>query len=102
MTGEITLSGRVLPIGGVKEKVLGAVRAGIRRILLPKDNEADLEDLPEEVRASMEIFLADDLGAVLAITLRGASFREGRLLFSDQLVEAVSEAEPAAGYPGPH
>jgi ATP-dependent Lon protease len=102
MTGEITLSGRVLPIGGVKEKVLGAVRAGIRRILLPKDNEADLEDLPEEVRGSMEIFLADDLGAVLAITLRGASFREGRLLFSDQLVEPVSEGEPTAGYPGPH
>jgi ATP-dependent Lon protease len=103
MTGEITLSGRVLPIGGVKEKVLGAVRAGIRRILLPKDNEADLEDLPKEVHDSLEIFLAEDLGAVLAITLRGASFREGRLLFSDQLAEAAGEAElAAAGYPGPH
>jgi hypothetical protein len=50
MTGEITLSGRVLPIGGVKEKVLGAVRAGIREIVLPKENEQDLEDLPQEVR----------------------------------------------------
>ena len=47
MTGEITLSGRVLPIGGLKEKVLGAVRAGIRTIVLPKDNEPDLADLPE-------------------------------------------------------
>ena len=83
MTGEITLSGRVLPIGGVKEKVLGAVRAGIRTVLVPKDNEADLEDLPREVREELEIYLAEDLGEVLAITLRGASYKEGRLLFGD-------------------
>ncbi|MFL6194411.1 MAG: endopeptidase La [Thermoanaerobaculia bacterium] len=85
MTGEITLSGRVLPIGGVKEKVLGAVRAGIREILLPKDNEADLEDLPQEVRDTIEIHSADELGDVLALTLRGASFREGRLQFRDDI-----------------
>jgi len=91
MTGEITLAGRVLPIGGVKEKVLGAVRAGIRTILLPKDNEADLEDLSPEVRGSLEIFLADDLGEVLAITMRGATYREGRLLFGDPL-QAVATA----------
>ena len=84
MTGEITLRGRVLPIGGVKEKVLGAVRAGITRILLPKENEADLEDLPKEVRDKLEIFLVQDLGEVLALTLRGASYREGRLLFGDE------------------
>jgi ATP-dependent Lon protease len=57
MTGEITLRGRVLPIGGVKEKVLGAVRAGISRIILPKDNEPDLEDLPKEVRDRIEAYL---------------------------------------------
>jgi ATP-dependent Lon protease len=84
MTGEITLRGRVLPIGGVKEKVLGAVRAGINRIILPKENEPDLEDLPKEVRDKLEIYLVQELGEVLALTLRGASFREGRLLFGDE------------------
>jgi ATP-dependent Lon protease len=83
MTGEVTLSGRVPPIGGVKEKVLGAVRAGIRTVLVPKDNEADLEDLPQDVRDELEIYLAEDLGEVLALTLRGASYKEGRLLFGD-------------------
>jgi ATP-dependent Lon protease len=84
MTGEITLRGRVLPIGGVKEKVLGAVRAGIARIILPKENEPDLEDLPREVRDKIEVFLVQELGEVLAFTLRGATFREGRLLFGDE------------------
>ncbi len=94
MTGEVTLSGRVLPIGGVKEKVLGAVRAGIRRIVLPRENESYLEDLPEDVRASLEVFLADELGDVLAVTLRGASFREGRLLFGDEAGEGRAAELP--------
>ncbi|HSK78918.1 MAG TPA: endopeptidase La, partial [Thermoanaerobaculia bacterium] len=85
MTGEITLSGRVLPIGGVKEKVLGAVRAGIAEVLLPKENEGDLEDLPQEVCDTLKIHFAEDLGDVLALTLRGASYREGRLLFETAL-----------------
>jgi ATP-dependent Lon protease len=84
MTGEITLRGRVLPIGGVKEKILGAVRAGISKIILPKDNEPDLEDLPKEVRDKIEVFAVQELGEVLALTLRGATFREGRLLFGDE------------------
>ena len=84
MTGEITLRGRVLPIGGVKEKVLGAVRAGISLIILPKENEPDLEDLPKEVREKIEVFVVQELGEVLALTLRGATFREGRLLFGDE------------------
>jgi ATP-dependent Lon protease len=84
MTGEITLRGRVLPIGGVKEKVLGAVRAGITRIIVPKDNEPDLTDLPQEVRDKIEVHLVSELGEVLALTLRGATFREGRLLFGDE------------------
>jgi ATP-dependent Lon protease len=81
MTGEITLRGRVLPIGGVKEKVLGAVRAGIRTIVLPKENEADLEDLPDDVRRSLEVHLVEDLGEVLSLALRGARFEAGHLVF---------------------
>ncbi|HET9152143.1 MAG TPA: endopeptidase La [Gemmatimonadales bacterium] len=97
MTGEITLRGRVLPIGGVKEKVLGAVRAGITRVILPQENEADLEDLPKEVRDALEIFLVSDLGEVLALTLRGASYREGRLLFGNENPQDV--APLTMGYP---
>jgi ATP-dependent Lon protease len=97
MTGEITLRGRVLPIGGVKEKVLGALRAGITTVLLPKKNEADLEDLSEEIRSRLTVHLVEELGEVLALTLRGASFREGRLLFGD---ENPHDVEPLAmGFP---
>ncbi|GAB4123874.1 MAG: endopeptidase La [Roseiflexaceae bacterium] len=69
MTGEITLRGKVLPIGGVKEKALGAHRAGIKTILLPKRNEADLEDLPAEVAKDLEVVLVDTLDDVLARAL---------------------------------
>jgi ATP-dependent Lon protease len=69
MTGEITLSGRVLPIGGVKEKVLGAHRAGIRHIVLPKQNEADIDDVPTEVQRELEFHLAETLSDVLAVAL---------------------------------
>jgi ATP-dependent Lon protease len=72
MTGEITLRGRVLPIGGVKEKVLGAHRAGIAHIVLPIENEADLDDLPEEVRSSLEITLVRSLDEVFAVALLDA------------------------------
>jgi ATP-dependent Lon protease len=81
MTGEITLTGRVLPIGGVKEKVLGAVRAGISTILLPEENLNDLDDLPQEVRDRITVHPVRELGEVLALTLRGATFKEGKLLF---------------------
>jgi len=84
MTGEVTLRGRVLPIGGVKEKVLGAVRAGIRTIILPKENEADLQDLPEDVRKSLEVHAVEELGEVLSLALRGARFEEGHLVFEGE------------------
>jgi ATP-dependent Lon protease len=95
MTGEITLRGEVLPIGGVKEKVLGAVRAGITSIVLPKRNEPDLEDLPDEVRRTLSVYPVENLGQVLALALRGASFKEGRLLFGDQ---APGDVAPLQAY----
>jgi ATP-dependent Lon protease len=72
MTGEITLSGQVLPIGGVREKVLAAQRAGIHRVVLPRENEPDLEELPKETRDQVEFVLADSLDEVLAAAFDGA------------------------------
>jgi ATP-dependent Lon protease len=73
MTGELTLTGRVLPIGGLKEKILGAVRAGIEEIIIPRENEAYLEDLSDEVRGFLKVHLVEDLDEVVAIALRGGS-----------------------------
>jgi ATP-dependent Lon protease len=72
MTGESTLRGRVLPIGGLKEKVLGAHRAGITTIILPKDNEADMEDIPEEVRNQLTFHPVSTLDEAFAIALMPA------------------------------
>ena len=76
---------------------------GITEILLPKDNEADLDDLPREVRDTLTIHLAEDLGDALALTLRGASYREGRLLFEAPLARTAptpaSRTEPALDRP---
>jgi ATP-dependent Lon protease len=69
MTGEVTLSGRVLPIGGVKQKVLAAHRAGLREVILPLRNEADLDDVPDVVRAEMTFHPVDDVAKVLDLAL---------------------------------
>ena len=73
MTGELTLTGRVMAIGGVKEKVLGALRAGIERIVLPKDNEGDVSELPDSVTESLEFVYAETLDDVLAVALKPAA-----------------------------
>jgi ATP-dependent Lon protease len=82
MTGEVTLSGRVLPIGGVKQKVLAAHRFGVTEVILPARNGPDLDDLPEEIRAAMTIHLVKDVGEVLDLALEPAP--------------AEATAEPAA------
>ncbi|HEV2704992.1 MAG TPA: endopeptidase La [Pyrinomonadaceae bacterium] len=69
MTGEITLRGRVLPVGGVKEKLLAAHRFGVSTILIPKDNEKDLQELPEEVRAVLDVHLVETIDEVLSLAL---------------------------------
>ncbi|MEM6794726.1 MAG: endopeptidase La [Acidobacteriota bacterium] len=71
MTGEITLRGTVLPVGGIKDKILAAYRADITEILLPKDNEKDLEDLPKEVRSDLTIHLVEEMDEVLTVALDG-------------------------------
>lgn len=71
MTGEITLRGRVLPIGGVKEKTLSAHRAGLTKIILPKDNEKDIEDIPESVRKGLDFVLVSHVDEVLKHALAG-------------------------------
>ena len=69
MTGEITLQGRVLPIGGLKEKLLSALRGGIKTVIIPKGNEKDLAELPEIVRNELKIVLAENVNDVLAVAL---------------------------------
>jgi ATP-dependent Lon protease len=87
MTGEITLRGKVLPVGGVKEKVLAARRAGIRTVILPARNEKDLLDIPEEVRKTMSFIFAKEIGDVLKEALRpdkGSSRGEGAVARGSQ------------------
>src|SRR5206468_11236905 len=69
MTGECTLRGRVLPVGGIKAKVLAAHRAGITRVILPQKNARDLDDVPKEAREAMEFIFADDMSQVIAAAL---------------------------------
>ncbi|MGA7983089.1 MAG: S16 family serine protease, partial [Chromatiaceae bacterium] len=70
MTGEITLTGLVLPVGGIKEKVLAARRAGLKRVILPRQNEKDLRDLPDAVRDEMEFVLVERIEDVLRAAMR--------------------------------
>jgi ATP-dependent Lon protease len=69
MTGEITLRGQVLPVGGIKEKTLAAHRSGLKTIILPRRNEADLEDLPEEVRTDLKFIFVDTIDQVIDAAL---------------------------------
>ena len=75
MTGEVTLAGLVLPIGGVKEKVLAARRTGIKRVILPQGNKKDLRDLPDNVRQEMQFHFVDRVEEVLSIVIPGINVK---------------------------
>jgi ATP-dependent Lon protease len=102
MTGEITLRGRVLPIGGVKEKVLGAHRAGIKHIIVPKDNEADIEDIPEEVRKQLTFHTVTTLDEVFNIALLPAPKKASpsETAKPSLMEEMEGTAKPSAGRSG--
>jgi ATP-dependent Lon protease len=87
MTGEITLRGKVLPVGGIREKVLAAHRAGIRKVILPRHNEADLEDVPTELRSAIEFALVDTADEALAHALG----------WPEPATESASGSGPPAG-----
>jgi ATP-dependent Lon protease len=91
MTGEITLRGKVLPIGGVKEKVLAAHRAGLKNIVLPKDNEKDLADIPKNVLDSLDIYMVETMDEVLKIALAEPL----HALPAAATPDVASEAQPA-------
>lgn len=92
MTGEITLSGLVFPVGGIKEKVLAAHRAGIRRIIVPDRNESDIEEIPEDVRKELEIIPAARIGDVLNAALEPSASVSPDALYAVQSGDTKSDA----------
>jgi ATP-dependent Lon protease len=89
MTGEISLRGLVLPVGGIKEKTIAAARAGIRRVILPARNRRDLEDIPQSTRDALQFVWVERVGEALNVALGGSTAGE-----------ADSEAEQSATPPG--
>jgi len=85
MTGEITLRGQVLPVGGIKQKVLAAARVGLRTVILPERNKSDLDDLPEETRNAMTFVFAQSVDDVIGAALR------------DKAVQGGMQIEPQVG-----
>jgi ATP-dependent Lon protease len=94
MTGEITLRGKVLPVGGIKDKVLAAYRAGITELIMPHENEKDLDDIPEEIRAVIEVHLIDSMDEVLRLALDAPI---APLPGSKGKLEGTTSEPPAAG-----
>ena len=93
MTGEITLRGRVLPIGGLKEKLLAAHRHGIREAIMPKDNEKDLPDIPENIRNEMKLHFVSSMDEVLKLALEREVVMQPMTQFSAAEIIAHAEAE---------
>ena len=95
MTGEITLRGRVLPIGGLKSKILAAHLAGARMVVIPRKNEKDLRDIPDEIRKQIKIVLVDSMDAVLETALR----RRPKPIVTPPARDAEPAKEPEAEAP---
>jgi ATP-dependent Lon protease len=96
MTGEITLRGQVLPVGGIKEKVLAAHRAGLKTVILPKRNESDLEELPEEVRKTMKFIFVETVDEVLNAALESTNRNEKQAKLRAGLKEKIKPKESNA------
>ena len=94
MTGEITLRGKVLPVGGVKDKILAASRVGITRIILPMDNERDLEEIPAEVRERMEFHLVESMDEVVSVALDGTIVPLGAKAKLPEPAKTIGADEP--------
>jgi ATP-dependent Lon protease len=97
MTGEITLRGLVLPVGGIKDKVLAAHRFGVDTVILPKKNENDLDDLPEEVRSRLNFVMAERVDEVLAAALEPPKDANGQVQAEAPL--AADAADTKEGRP---
>src|SRR5262249_33769639 len=91
MTGEITLRGRVLPVGGVKEKVLAAHRAGFKTVVLPRKNEKDLVDIPRNVRRDLKLILTDKMDDVIEAALAASPIRAKRPLRPKPASKAIPQ-----------
>lgn len=98
MTGEITLRGQVLPVGGIKAKVLAAHRAGLDTVILPRRNEPDVEDVPEEVRQAMTFIFVDDVTAALEAALTPPKQTgNGAAAGADEQAQAQPDAASVGG-----
>jgi len=97
MTGEITLRGRVLPIGGLKEKLLAALRGGIRTVLIPEDNVKDLAEIPDNVKSGLEIIPVSHVDKVLEVAL---TEKPQPIEWSEEDAEEAARAAKAAAQDG--
>ena len=98
MTGEITLRGKVLPVGGIKEKVIAAKSAGIKRVIMPSRNEMDLEDISENVREALKFNFVDEIEQVLDLAF-GEALRNRPQITTEDLETDEDESDPALAIP---